>query len=236
MIQIQKTKTDTVQKEIQHINVDSLKAELLNTSENPIYIKTITEQGIDWGFIIPTIIAVISIGIIIYDRVKKPKIGAKILSFAYSPKATFNGTGMDQKPFTIKGQQYFFKFSIQVIQKNFFFSDVEIKVKYPNDNNKYDGKIYWSDPITWNFNNGKTFDLRIPKNDFLWFNNILPLNIVSFQYVSFMVEVDKMEMIEEIEIIFVKPNGKRKNIKPIKISQVDPMKVLHDKEIWVERK
>src|SRR5690606_7833563 len=111
----------------------------------------------------------------------------------------------------------------------------EIKVKYPNDNNKYDGKIYWSDPITWNFNNGKTFDLRIPKNDFLWFNNILPLNIVSFQYVSFMVEVDKMEMIEEIEIIFVKPNGKRKNIKPIKISQVDPMKVLHDKEIWVER-
>lgn len=51
-----------------------------------------------------------------------------------------------------------------------------------------------------------------------------------------MVEVDKMEMIEEIEISFVKPNGKRKNIKPLKISQMDPMKALFDKEIWIERK
>ncbi|NEV94652.1 hypothetical protein G3567_10900 [Psychroflexus sp. YR1-1] len=233
---MQKIKTDTIQKEIQHINVDSLKTEILNTSESPIFIKTITEQGIDWGFIIPTIIALISTAIVIYDRVKKSKIGAKILSIAYSPKATFNGMGMDQKPFTIKGQQYFFKFSIQVIQKNFFFYDVEIKVKYPKDNNQYDAKIFWSDPITWNFDDGKTFDLRIPKNDFLWFNNTLPLNIVSFQYISFMVEVDKTEMIEEIEIIFIKPDGKKKKIKPIKISRIDPMKALFDKEIWIERK
>lgn len=235
-MQEQKTKIDTIQKEFQQIKIDSLKAELVNSPDNPIYIKPIKEQEIDWAFIIPTIIALISTAIVIYDRLKRPKIGAKILSLAYSPKATFNGLGMDRKPFTIKGQQYFFKFSIQVIQKNFFFNDLEIKVKYPNDNNKYDAKIFWSDPITWNFDDGKTFDLRIPKNDFLWFNNTLPLNIVSFQYISFMVEVDKMEMIEEVEISFIKPNGKKKKIKSMKISKMDPMKVLFDKDIWMERK
>lgn|GEM_PF-2492750 len=235
MTQVQEIKIDSIQKEIRHINVDSLKTEILNTSENPIYIKTITEQGIDWGFIISTIIALISTGIVIYDRVKKSKIGAKIISVAYSSKASFNGIGMDQKPYTIKGQQYFFKFSIQVIQKSFFFSDVEIKVKYPNDSNQYDAKIFWVDPITWNID-GKTFDLRIPQNDFLWFNNTLPLNTVSFRYISFIVEVDKMEMIDEIEIIFVKPDGKRKKIKPLKISRIDPMKTLFDKGIWIERK
>ncbi len=225
-----------IQKEIQQVNIDSLKTEISNTPETPIYVKSITEQGIDWGIIIPSLIALISTTIVIYDRIKRSKIAVKILSFAYSKDAIFRGESLDNKPLEIKGQQYFFKFSIQTIRKNFFFSDLDIKVKYPNDNNQYSAKIFWADPTTWSFDDGKVFDLHIPERDFLCFNNVLLMNTVSFQYISFMVEVDKVELIEEIELIFTKPNGKKKKIKPIKISQIDPIMAVFDRNIWIERK
>lgn len=236
MNNIQTSVKDTIQNVIQHIDIDSLKTEIITNPENPLYIKSVNDGNFDWGFLITTVIALISTAIVIYDRIKKPKIGAKILSLAYSPKATFNGIGMDRKPFTINGQQYFLKLSLQVTLKNFFFNDVEITVKYAGDKKIYNGRIFWADPITWNFDDGKTFDLHIPKNNFLWFNNTLPLNVVSFQYLAFMVEVDKLEMIEEFEIIFITPTGKRKKIKPLRVSEMDPMKALFDKEIWIERK
>lgn len=110
----QPTTKDSIQMQTQHANIDSLKTELSSSSENPIDIKSVDVSGVDWG-IIPTIIAVITTGILIFDRIKKSKIGVKVISLGYSLKATQSGTGMDTKPYSIIGQRYFFKLSIQVL-------------------------------------------------------------------------------------------------------------------------
>ncbi|MBK8362808.1 MAG: hypothetical protein IPL24_03765 [Bacteroidetes bacterium] len=115
---------------------------------NPLYVKELTNGGIPWDFIIPTIIAIVTTSIVVYDRVKKAKISAKLLSFAYSPQASFISQNLHGQPISLSGQQYFLKLSFQVTGKNYFFSDVMIDVKYLNDNNIYRAKIFWNKPIT----------------------------------------------------------------------------------------
>ena len=216
----------------------NFKTEIVTNQKNPIFIKNSEKEGVDISLIITTLIAIISTMIVIWDRIKRPKVNAKILSFAFSPKAKYSGKYMNQEDFTLKGQQYFVKLSIQVIQKILFFNDVKIKVKYANDNNIYNGKICWANPIEWTFKDNKKFNLIIPSNDFLWFNNSLPTDIVSFQYLFFMVEIDKMNMIEELYIEFITTSKFRKKIKikKLMISEIDPLKMLFDKNIWNEIK
>lgn len=209
------------------------KTELVTSIDKPIFIQQITKKCVDWNFIIPTTLAIISLAIVIYDRIKKSKINGKILSFAYTPKAKFESFDLSNNKTEYNGQQYFIKLSLQVTLKNLFFQNVEIEVKYKNDKKKYVGEIFWLDSSEWKIND-KSYVLKIPKNEFLYFNNTLHENTVSFQYLMFIVEVNKSEVFEEMFITFTDEKGKFKKLLPIKISELNYNTMLFDREIWIE--
>jgi hypothetical protein len=215
---------------------DTLTTEIGSKPEHPFYIKEIKSEHFDWGLFITTIIAIVSTAIVVYDRIKKTKISGKILSISFTPNFTFTGKQLDKTPFQLKGQQYFLKFSFQVTQKSLFYNDVKVNVRYKNDPNIYKAEIFWSDTISGNFEDGRIFDLRIPENDFLWFNNLLPVDRVTFQYLLIIVETDRLDICEEVQLTFINEKGKSKKMKPFKISDIDCRKMLFDREIIIERK
>ena len=111
MNKLQTTIIDSIKNTIQQINVDSLKIELITDPANLIYVTQISDQSFDLGYLINFNIAMYSTGIIIYERIKRHKIGAKILSLSHSPNSVLNWQGLDKNHYSIKGQQYFFKLS-----------------------------------------------------------------------------------------------------------------------------
>ncbi len=219
-----------------NININPNKIELTTSIEKPIIIKQIRDNCIDWNFIIPTCISLLSISIVIFDRIKKSKIRGKIVSIAYSISSHFESYDLNNNKKEYHGQQYFLKLSLQVTQKDLFFQNVNIKVMYKNDSTIYNAEIFWLDSMELKMKDNKTYDLKIPKNEFLSFNNTLTKNTVSFQYISFIVEVDKTDPFEEIFIEFIDEKGKTKKVLPIKTSEINYNIMLFDKDIFIERK
>lgn len=201
-----------------------LKCILLNESENQVLVKLLSENNINWTFIIPTIISLVSLGIVFWDRMKKSLVIGKIVSYTFSPHITFKSGDI-----TLNGQGYFLKLSLQVLKKNFYFKDIKIIVKYPNDKQKYAGRIYWANTINLTLPDGLNYDLNIPFNDFLLYNNVLMQDTVLAKYITFIVDSDKKEQIESMEIIFITLNDNEKIIKPTKLSTET---MLFGNNIW----
>lgn len=203
---------------------------LITSVESPIYIKSIKDSGFDWGYI-PTLIALITTVILVYDRVKKSKLFARIISVVFSPTAKLNVNGIEKEPIELKGQQYLLKLSLSAMRKNFTFNDVQINVKYKKDKQKYRAEIFWIRPTSFIFDSGKKLTLSIDPKDFLWFNSTITTDKVSLVYITFIVDTDKSELFDELELVFSTPNGRTKRITT---KQIDPMKALFENEIWIE--
>jgi len=192
-------------------------------------IKIIENNGIDYKFIISTIIAVISVSFIIWDKLKRTKISGKVISRAYSKNGKITGVTYEGNNFEIKGIQYFFKLSINITRKNLYYKDVKVFVKY-GDKDEQEGKIYWSNIDRWNFGS-ETKELKIPKENFLYFNNILEKDKTQFGYLTFFVDRE-FELYKELRIEFISPSGNIRKLGPFKSSEIEPGLALFENEIW----
>lgn len=205
---------------------------LIVRTDGIVQIKNSIEQGTDYKFLIATIISVLSISFIIWDRIKRAKISGKILSLTYSKEANFSVDDFDGNKIEIKGIRYCLKLSINVLYKNIFYSDVVVKMKYPNDKETYIGRQYFTGNDKWTFS-GITKTLKIPDDKFISFNNVLEKDKTLFLYSTFFIERD-FENFSEVEFLFKSPTGKIHKLGPLKSSDFHPELAYFEKEIWKE--
>jgi len=211
--------------EITEILNDTLTVRSLINGE----IKLVENTDIDYKFIIPTIIAVLSILFIVWDKVKWPKISGKVISRAYSEHGELTGTTLEGNRFEIEGIKYIFKFSINIIRKNLYYNDIKVFMKY-DDGTEIEGDIYWPTNDRWQFDE-EIRELTIPKEKYLYFNNVLEKDKTHLGYLSFFIDKE-FSHYEEIRIEFIQPNGKKRILGPLKSSEIRPGLSLYEKENW----
>lgn len=185
-----------------------------------------------WISIITTTIALITLSILVWDRLKKPKLSGKIISLTFAPDGNLTTTDIEGNSVSFSGIKYFFKISLNVIHKNIFYSNVKVHIKYPNESNKYDGRFYFSNNDNWTFN-GIPKSLTIPQDKFIVFNNVLEKDKTLFLYASFFVE-RQFDHFSEIEFSFITPKGKNFKVGPLKSSDFSTEVALFEDEIWEE--
>jgi hypothetical protein len=88
---------------------------LIVRTDGIVQIKDSVEQGTDFKFLIATLVSVLSVSFIIWDRIKRAKISGKILSLTYSKEANFSVDDFDGNKIEIEGIRYCLKLSINVL-------------------------------------------------------------------------------------------------------------------------
>lgn len=188
------------------------------------YLNTISEinSNISWETVI-AIVGALAWVPWIYEKLTPAKLYGSLIS-NLSNQGTFN---------TKFGTLHFLKLSISCINKNFNVVDCSIKIKYFNNEKKYDGSIFWARTSRWSMDpQGRvTKNLVIPNEEFLGFVNMLEKDKSVFYYLTFIVEKNTLEEFEEINIKLKNPQGKEKYIK-FKSSELNPDKILFDDKIW----
>lgn len=164
----------------------------------------------------------------IIDRFSRPKIYGRLISNFVNQGEFSNETT------TMNVTFHFLKLSISCINKNFNINDISIKVKYQNNDNWYNGNIYWARNSIWTMPNGSDRKILVLPNDqFLGFENLIEKDVSKFYYLTFLVEKNTLEDFETIEITF---NDYNLNFQKISFntSVIDGKKILWDENLWID--
>lgn len=204
---------------------------LIVRTDGIVKVQTVNDNSFDYKFWIAIVISILSIGFIIRDRIKRPKISGKIVSLTFAPEGNLTTIDIEGKELKLSGIKYFFKLSLNVINKNIFYSDVKVKVKYPNDRKQYEGRMYFTNNDKWTMVDGVTKTLRIPEGKFIWYNNVLEKDKTLFLYTSFFVDRE-FDNFSQIEFVFITPKGKEYKLGPLLPSSFKTEMALYEEEIW----
>lgn len=198
---------------------------------NPIYVVDKTLHSFNYWTLIPYIVSILSIIFVVYDRTLKSKIFGKIISITTSIQAKFKYTDYKGNSKILEGQGLLLKISIGVYKKDLSFSDINIYANY-DSSKKMKGEIYWTNKEILKMGD-KEFDLVIPPNQFLTYNNFIEKNKVLFFYVKFIVpnKFDS-EQLTSIEIDFIHPNKKTQSIL---FPLINEKQIFFDPEIHIEK-
>ncbi|CAL2082579.1 hypothetical protein TD3509T_10033 [Tenacibaculum dicentrarchi] len=240
MIQIKNIDTIIILDTIKNIN----STKTSNTQEiidnikivDPIKIINITDKGSNFFLWISTLIAILSIIFIIFDKIKESKVFGKIISKTYSPEGFYNYKTNNNGFKTITGEQYLLKLSLSCYRKSLNFKDVNVYMTYGNETIK--GEIIWVNEHNLKLPNKaetkfENFTMKIPPNEFLTFNNVLEIGKTSFYYLSFIVPNKKGEVIyDKMELEFIKPNNKKKKFE---IFEIDEKQYLFDESLLTKK-
>ena len=121
--------------------------EIFVSTNKPLEIRQISEEGGSfWQDLlkswIPWVIGILGFVFGIYDRfIKQPDIGIKIISNGIGDSA-FSGQDFDSETKEIIGLKLFHQLSISVLHKNLYYKDIEILIKFKNDNKIHKGILY----------------------------------------------------------------------------------------------
>ena len=185
-------------------------------------INQIQLNNIPWDIII-AIIGALAWTPWIYDKLKPSRLYGTVIS-NFSNQGRFNDKN---------GTMHFLKLSISCINKNFNVNDITIQIKYKNDANWYDGKIFWARISKWAMNPQGTEhkELVIPNEDFLGFVNLFEKDKSKFYYLTFLAETKTMRDFEILRIIFHDPKGLSESIE-FRSENINYDRILFDDNIW----
>jgi hypothetical protein len=196
-------------------------------TNKPLQVVDATKKGINYWTVVPTVVAILSISFIIYDRLKKSKVYGKVLSITATFKSTFEYTGYDRAKKVIKGLTFTIKISIGAYIKDLYYNDVEVFANFP-DNKRYKGVIFFARNETLNMD-GKKYKLTVPPSQYLTYNNFIEKNKVQFFYLKFIIP-DKFddEVFESLDLDFIIPNQKKK---VVHLNLIDERQTFFDEEL-----
>ncbi|MCF8226125.1 MAG: hypothetical protein K9J30_09615 [Bacteroidales bacterium] len=176
--------------------------------KDPLYIKSAeTNNNSFWEWIkriggivglFAGFLALIATLFIINDRLfLEPKINAKIISFnADEGEFEYKRGSISRKYF---GARYFLKLSINITSKDLNFTDLEVVVKYPNNNKEYEGVIFSPRNYSeWKLD-GVAHTLKLPQENLLYYKSTLEKNYTHLDYLTFIVFDKKEELKLKLE-------------------------------------
>lgn len=128
-----------------------------------------------------------------------------------------------------------FKLSVVSINKDFFLKDIDLKIRFSSSKH-----IISTTSRNWRsliF----TFDkcpkkLNVPDSQFLNNLSVLKRNTPEVGYLSFLIDYNKDEPIEELEFIFKSYKSNKKKILKFTKKDIKEEKLLFDDSIWVKSK
>ena len=201
---------------------------------DPISIDIISDNGFNYSFWVPTIIAIISTLFLIWDKIKTSKVYGKIISRTHSQYSTFNYTDRKGLKHSINGQQYILKLSLSCYRKSLNFKDVNVILKY--NNVKTNALIYFSEVNNLTFHNQEGLDkekMLTPADDFLTFHNVLEKGKTSFYYLNFIVpNKSGPELFDKMILEFIKPNNRKLKVE---IFEIDDKQFYFDKSLLLRQ-
>lgn len=210
---------------------DTILVKVLNTVST---LDASKGNDIDYLKWIPIIISIIIVSYTLWDRLKWSVISGKIISYAYSTNSSFVSTDKFGKDFTLKGIRFFMKVSINVLRKNVYYKNLNVYVKFPNDNKLYKGKFY-SGRDNWPTLTKSERFLKIPSDKLLLYNNVLEKEKVLFYYVRFFIDKAEYELFEEIIIEFIDSKGRKRKMEKIYSKDMNAEESLYEEELWVDK-
>lgn len=159
----------------------------------------------------------------IFDKMNPSKLYGKIIS-NFVNQGQFNNKN---------GTMHFLKLSISCMNKDFIIDEIDIAIKYKNNQKWYAGSIFWARTSTWVMDSAGVSkkELVIPNENYLGFVNMFEKNKSSFYYLTFIVEKDTLEEFETIEISFTDPKQTIEFLK-FQAENINPDRVLFDDNIW----
>ena len=197
-----------------------------------IKIIDVTPKGFNYKFLISTLFAIVSTGLLIKTELKKPKIYGKVISIIMSEKASYSYLDYKKERKLLEGKQYILRLAITCIGKNLPYRDVKVWVTEGNERIK--GEIYWvmRDSLIMLDSSGKdkARSVRIPPDQFILFNSVLQTDKVNVLYIRFIVPNRySSEMYKKLELEFFKPNGRSITTE---VSTIDEKQVFFDPSIF----
>jgi len=124
-----------------------------------------------------------------------------------------------------------FKLSIVSINKDFFLKDIDLKIRFsPSKYTISTTSKNWRSLIF-------TFDkcpkkLNVPDSQFLNNLSVLKRNTPEVGYLSFLIDYNKDEPIEELEFIFKSYKSNKKKILKFTKEDIKEKKLLFDDSVW----
>lgn len=206
--------------------------ELKDCFSKPIKIIDVSKKGFNYKFLISTLIALASTGLLVWKEVKHIEVYGKVISKTYSEVATLSYQVSPKEYNTIKGQQYILKLALTCLNKNLSYKNVKVYVTYQNE--KVPGHIYWSNYDSISFHNPdgtiSRKRMKIPASEFLTFNSVLQTDKVNLFYIKFIVpEKQGPKLYDKLELDFIKvDNGSIK----VEITDIDRSQYLFEEKLF----
>lgn len=235
--------------------------EIINIkSVEPILTKEITTKWI-WitriGAILAILTAFFTTGFIIIDRLfSNLEINSKIVSFASEHSTKFVLPTINGAPRDFQGQKYFIKISINVLNKDLNFSDLQVLVRFESDKKEYQGMIYHPRHFKeWNINDAIHI-LELPEEDLLYYKTTLEKDKTNLEYLTFIIPDTTNKFIDpntlqlkdqykyplsiQLKFISSKKSFLKKENKPyfsnkMTIKELTYEKYIWEDEIWVKK-
>ena len=175
----------------------------------------------DW---VTAILAVIAIIISIYPYFKRSKVEGKIISILTTPNGDAKIRFMDYI-----GNIYCMKLSLYCANKNFPLKGISIRMRY-NDEWK-DAVDFYPRYISSKFEGGVSFQMKIPSQQYLPFNGIIPADENNHYYVCFVVPgMNKDIVFDEMELILHPYKGRKAKL-CFKKEDIDSNNMLFEEEL-----
>ena len=159
----------------------------------------------------------------VYQKLAKPKIAGKMISFVETTGS------LNQSDCLL----YFVALNLISLNKTFNIKETKISVKYKNHQNIYSGKIYWARLNLWTMaKSSEQYSIKNPPEQSLPFLGTLPANTMVKVYLTFNVDKATLSEFKEITFTFIEYSNIECNL-IIKHEDLDEVQMLFDDEIWI---
>jgi hypothetical protein len=158
----------------------------------------------------------------IFKKLRKNKIEGKLISM-------YANFSKDKKRVI-----FLFKLSVISRNKDFFLKDIDLLIRFPSSDYLVSTSRNWR-ALIFNFGNPSHASfkkLNVPGNQFLNNLSVLKSDSPEVGYLSFVVNYDKDEPVEELNFVFKSFSGKEKILKFTK-EDIKEEKMLFDDSIWL---
>ena len=202
--------------------------------DKPLKIFNDTKSDVNYWAILSTFVAIVSILIVIFDRIKRPRIFGKVISITSFSNYKHHYTDFTNTPQILNGECFIVRISLGVYRKDLYYSDVKLYASFRKGNSidRFEGVIYWTNQETLKLD-GVEYIYAFPTQEFLTFNTFFEKGRVTLFYVKFIIP-DKLdaEIFEFIELEFIHPN---KHQKTVKLNPINDKQILFDKSLLTKK-
>jgi hypothetical protein len=199
--------------------------------QKPVTILNASDQGANYWGILSSIIALASITIIIYDRLKRLKVFGKIISLNYTNDFLLTYIGYDLQEKSVSGQSFTLKISLGVYNKDLTFKDLDVYAIF-QQNQMLKGEIYWIDEEDLVLDD-KPYVSKIPAADFLSYHHLIEKGRIRFFYLCFVLpNKTDPEILQQVRLDFIKLNGGKVSVI---LNRIDEKQIFFDKTLVVPK-